>query len=78
MHVDRRFPDRGPAIRALAETDPAFRAMLAEYEEICTWLAAHTRPAPPDNAELANVRIVVRELEEEILSELERHNGSAG
>lgn len=71
-HIDRRFPGRLPAIQALALVDSAFRAALSDYEEMCTWLAANEHPASRDPIEFERARRLIVELEDEILSQLEK------
>ena len=69
--IDRRFPELARAIRERAIRDPAYRTVLADYEEMCAWLAAHDVAPRPDGEDVENARNLVRELEDEILSELE-------
>ncbi len=69
-HIDRRFPGRLTAIHALALVDSAFRSALSDYEEICTWLAAHENPASRDPKEFERARRLIGELEDEILNQL--------
>ena len=77
-HTNRRFLDHVPAITALADKNPAFSAIIADYEEMCTWLATLNRDTPPDDGEIENARELIRDLEEEILSHLKEHEGNTG
>ena len=70
-HVDRRFPNQLPAIEALAGKCSAFRAAIADYEEICTWLEAYNRTTDPHPDEVDHAQKIIHELEDEILSQLE-------
>lgn len=70
-HIDRRFPGRLPAIQALALADSAFRAALSDYEELCTWLAARENADSRDPQEFEYARLLIGELEDEILTQLE-------
>lgn len=44
-HIYKRFPDRIEAIKTALQADDDFGEIFADYEEICTWLAARQRPA---------------------------------
>ena len=75
-HLLRRFPEHVTAIQALANVDATMRSILADYEEISTWLAVHDGSATPGDAELEHARKVIRDLENEISGRLEEHNDS--
>ena len=77
-HILRRFPDHVTTIQALANVDATMRAILADYEEISTWLAVHDGSAAPGDAELNHARKVIRDLENEISGRLEVHDDSNG
>ena len=77
QHVLRRFPNFVSTIRARADKDPAFRAMLADYEEVSTWLASRQNLPTSDPVELESALELIRNLEEEILSQIERQDADA-
>ena len=70
-HVYRKFPVQIAAIRALKNTDPAFGEICDDYEEMCTWLAAQSRPIDTVSKEFIDARKIISDLEDEII---EREN----
>ena len=72
-HIYRNFADHEESIRALLRTDATFGEVCADYEEICTWLAAQRRTAGPTDEEYDYAREVVRELEDEIFKMIEEN-----
>ena len=74
-HVCRKFPKHIGAIRALADRDATFRCVLADYEEMCTWLTVQQRrEGPIDPEEIDNARDLIGNLEDEILAMLSKGN----
>ena len=65
-HVFKNFPDQSENIRSLLHTDGTFEQMCADYEEICTWLAAQCRPTGVSSEEYDRAWELVRDLENEI------------
>ena len=75
-HVSRKFPERVSTIRALAECDETFRTILANYEELRTWLATLNRKTIPDLEELDHASNLARDLENEIVDHLKKHSAA--
>ena len=73
-YVHRKFPEHTDSIQALMEKDAAFRATCADFEEMCTWLAAQCRSADPGSEELGHAWELIRDLEDEIRNRLVEHN----
>mgnify|MGYP001557617155 CR=1 FL=1 len=73
-HVDRLFPGAAPLIEALASEKKDFASLLADYEELSTWLAVRERSAKTDDEEIGNVRELIKELENEIRQQLEKYD----
>ena len=74
-YVNLKFPQLIDVIQALKAKDATFREVCADYDDICTWLAARDdRAAAPDPEEWAHAREMKRDLEDEILKLLEEHN----
>ena len=69
-HVFNNFPDQSENIQSLLLTDAIFEQMCADYEEICTWLAAQCRPTGVSSEEYNRARELVRDLETEIKNAL--------
>lgn len=69
-HVHRKFADQLERIQSLLQKDAAFAEMCADYEEICTWLAAHSRTQSPSTDECDQARDLMRDLEIEISNSL--------
>ena len=65
-HIYKRFPDRIEAIKSALQADEAFGEIYADYEEICTWLAARQRPASESCEECERALELWTELEQEI------------
>ena len=74
LHADQRFPGSAPAIEALASESKSFATLLADYEELSTWLAVWKRSAGADQEEISNALELVGELEQEIRQLLEEHD----
>ena len=72
-HVYRRYPDRSERIQALKNTDAQFCEMCDDYEEMCTWLAAQTRPLNPVSEDITQAKEIIRDLEDEIIQKLEKN-----
>ena len=72
-HVYTKFTDQINRIRMLLQKDAAFREMCADYEELCTWLAAHKRSQAPSPEELDHAKELMQGLENEIAETL-RHS----
>ena len=76
-HVYQRYPQFVDAVQALQANDATFREVCADYEEICTWLAAHdVRTSSPDLDEWANALELKRDLEDEIMKLLEAYDAN--
>ena len=75
-HVFRKFPDRISDIKALADKNPTFRTILADYAEMCTWLETLERSAQSDPGESAHARELIQNLEEEIFNQLKKHEAA--
>ena len=60
------------AARRCTQLNAALLAILADYEEIRTWLAAEDSSVPRDPGELEQAHALARDLEIEILSRLEK------
>ena len=73
-HVDQRFPDAAPAIEALASKDKSFATLLADYEELSTWLAVQDRSSKTEDEEIGNALELIGELENEIRQRLEEYD----
>ena len=73
-HFEKRFPEQRAAVSALTHLDTALRAILGDYEEIRTWLAAEDSSMPRDPGELEQARALARDLEIEILNRLEKQD----
>ena len=73
-HFERRFPEQRAAISAFTQLNAALRAILADYEEIRTWLAAEDSSVPRDPGELEQAHALARDLEIEILNRLEKQD----
>ena len=70
-HFQARYPEQSAEISVLARLNAALRAVLADYEEISTWLAVQEPMEPRDPDEIGRARTLARELETEILNHLE-------
>ena len=70
-NIYRAFPDHIKRIRALLQKDAVFGEACADYEEVCTWLAAHCRSAGGPSEECDQARELMRELADEIFKALE-------
>ena len=68
-HLFIKFPDHRESIRARLQTDATFREVCADYEEICTWLAARHRSVNRSSQEQEEeqARELIQELEKEIV-----------
>lgn len=73
-HFSEKFPEQSAAISVLARLNTALRAVLADYEELSTWLAAQEPSEPRSADELERARTLARELEAEILNHLEKQD----
>lgn len=71
-HFGKRFPEQRAALDACTQLNAALLAILADYEEIRTWLAAEDSSVPRDPGELEQAHALARDLEIEILSRLEK------
>ena len=60
--VFTKFSSQRESIRALLQKDVRFREICADYEEICTWLAALDYSASSE--EQSRARELIRDLEE--------------
>ena len=69
-HVYRKYPDCAAAIQVLINRDARFSEMCDDYEEMCTWLAAQTRPLDPHAEEITQAKEIIRDLEDEIIQRL--------
>jgi len=74
-YLSQKFPRQIDAIQAFKAKDATFREVCADYQEICTWLAAHDCSAARDPEEWGTARALKRDLEDEILKLLEEHDG---
>ena len=73
-HVDQRFPGAAPAINSLASKSKVFAALLADFEELSTWLAVQNRSSAKNDEENENARELIGELENEIRQQLEEYH----
>lgn len=71
-----RWPEREFEIRRRQAADPDFRAMVADYEEVCAALQRWRIKDPPDPRMIAEYEGLVWELEEEIQGNLEQRETS--
>ena len=65
-HVKKELPEFASVIASRAESDSAFRDLLAEFEDICTWLSAQNKTGSTDPEELEAARDLKHALECEI------------
>ena len=72
-HVYRKFPDHIAAIKALRNKDATFSEICKDYEEMCTWLAAQSHPVDLQSEECIDARVLIQELEDEIIEKLEEN-----
>lgn len=70
-HVRKKFSNHIEGIQALLEKDSNFREMVADYEEICSWLDGYCRSEGTPSIECDRAREVIRDLEDEIHNALE-------
>ena len=73
-HVDQNFPGAAAAIEVLAGKDSGFAMLLADFEELSTWLASGEQGAPMNETEIESAAELVRELKNEIRRKLEEHD----
>ena len=73
-HVDQNFPEAMTDIEALAGKDPGFAMLLADFEELSTWLASGECGTSRNELEIENAEELVRELKVEIRRKLEEHD----
>ena len=66
-----RFPEWSAQIAQLAQQDPEFEDACSDYEELGRWLAAHGHEACLPESTCAMNRLLLAELEVEILRSLE-------
>ena len=71
-HASRKFAGLAEVLRTPGPRTQGLREALADYEELCTWLAAQDRPEQRP-AELDQVRELLRELETEIRTLRQEH-----
>ena len=72
FHLERHFPGNAGALERLANKSRGFESLLADYEELRTWLAVREQQGPVDRDELRSARELIGELEDEIRQQLER------
>jgi len=65
-YVYQKFPDRIEAIKSALQADDDFSEICADYEELCTWLAARQHPANESCEECERALELRAELEQEI------------
>ncbi len=75
-HFREKFPKQIAEINLLTRVNETLRTVLEDYEELCTWLAVQDRLAPQDRDELDKAQRLARELENEILQQLEKQDDS--
>ena len=73
-HIFRRFPEYSVAIQALADADPTVRTILADYEEMCTWMATHDGSQKPEIDQIEHAQYLIKDLESEIQRKLEEYD----
>ena len=74
-HVTHCFPEDAVAVEALASEDPAFALLVADFEELCTWLASNRKAGSRSGEEIEKAAELVGELEKEIRHTLgEQHD----
>ena len=77
--VAERFPDwRTEVLQLLKESDD-FRELCTDYRDLASWLAACDRSVEAQKAAVEEGRVLLRELEQEILDMLQaRFKSRAG
>lgn len=73
-----RFPEWSEEIRQLAQQDPDFEEACSDYEELSSWLAAHDHEACPPESTCALNRLLLAELEVELLQSLRANDRRPG
>lgn len=66
FHLEQKFPSAVRSLVRLAEHDNELASLLADYEELCTWVAAQDRSSKTVDAEIRVARELIGELENEI------------
>jgi hypothetical protein len=70
FHLEQNFPKGLRSLERLAKQDREVAALLADYEELCTWVATVTGASANSRAskasELSHAQEIIRDLEEEI------------
>ena len=69
--LQEHFPERFEQIRRLAQQDPGFEEVCSDYEELSSWLASHDHKACPPESACAMNRLLLADLEIEILQYLQ-------
>ena len=71
-HVYRKYPGSAKIIQRLIDKDKQFNEICDDYEEMCTWLMAQTRPLDSRSEEYIQAKEIIRDLENEIAKALEK------
>ena len=69
--VRKCFPEWSKQISQLAQQDPDFDEACSDYEELKSWLAAHDHEECPAQSACTMNRLLLAELEVEILQYLQ-------
>lgn len=67
-----RYPDWKPQIQRLADTDPAFRDICQNYDDVARFLQHERRAAPPNAQMIESYRTLLHDLEVQALVYLMR------
>ena len=73
--VCRRFPSNIETIQSLIKSDPIFREICEDYDEMITWVERYCAAADPNNQACDHAREVILGLEDEIIQALEPEAG---
>ena len=69
--VLERFPEQTEKITQLLQSDATFEEICSDYQELADWLAAHSHDGCTPHFECAANRLLLAELEIEILQFLQ-------
>jgi tRNA A22 N-methylase len=71
ISVLERFPEQAERIRLLLQQDANFAEICADYQKLALWLVAHDQESCISESECAANRLLLAELEIEILQFLQ-------
>ena len=69
--VRKRFPEWSEQIGQLSKQDPDLKEACSDYEELSNWLARHDHELCPPESACALNRLILADLEVEILRYLQ-------